>query len=290
MDLPEPRRFAIVYGINTYPPIVNSLTYPVADATSVRDMLASHGYIVQLRTESSATKAQLILDIASAAALVGPDDLLLFYYSGHGTQSTSQGVTREWILPYGSVDAATGSIIEGNAIYDAELGAMLGSLRTQRRVIIIDACNSGGFVGNTLEVDRTPPAFLRTTEGLTWSVIGKAVQYYMDYTRSPSTGISPYDSLVISAAGANEFSIETDGYRHGVFTYYLLQAPSSADLNGDGAVTAVETYAFVKAQLDRYWNPTAPISFWLDPSNPDPTLHDTFSPHVSGGAVDYVLF
>jgi hypothetical protein len=45
-------------------------------------------------------------------------------------------------------------------------------------------------------------------------------------------------------------------------------------------VTTLESYAFVKAGIDEYWN-----------ANPDVIANgQTFAPHISGGPVDFVLF
>jgi uncharacterized caspase-like protein len=290
LDYPQPKRYAIVYGVSIYQPgWSNNLTYPDIDAAAVRDMLSARGFD-EVKTRISTdllaerpSKANLQADIASLSAKVGPNDLVLFYYSGHGGQFDYQGDTREWIFPYGSVDVGpTYYTVLSNSIYDSELGTMLDVLPTKRRVVILDSCNSGGFMGSGLEADTVPPALSQHTTlagKVTPATIIRAIQNYAAFSSAGSEGISPYKALVIAAAGADESSYE-DGapYDHGIATYYLLKAPASGDLNGDGVVTVLETFALMKAGIDETWNSRYAGSGYV------------FSPHVSGGPIDLALF
>lgn len=286
VDYPQPRRFAIVFGINTYEN-GQDLAYPVADATSVGAMLIANGFAsadVKVMTEAAATKANLVAELASLASLMGPNDLFLFYYSGHGTTLAYEGADHEWILPRGSINAS-GQLIVSGAIIDTELGGMLDVLPTNRRVVILDSCNSGGFIGDGIEADLVPAELYRHTADagrITLATIGKAIQNYAAFSSADAAGaggISPYKALVFAASGAEEFSWEAGApYNHGIMTHFLLQSPASGDLNGDGVVTVLETFALVKAGIDETWN-------WVNAGT-----DAVFSPHVSGGPIDLVLF
>jgi len=291
LDYPQPKRYAIVYGVSEYQPgWTNNLTYPDLDAVAMNDMLVAEGFdqvTTRISTDALSdrpSKANLLLDIASLAATVGPNDLVLFSYSGHGGQSAYQSGTREWIFPYGSVDGGF-NIVLANSIYDSELGDMLDVLPTKRRVVILDSCNSGGFVGSGIEADTVPPQlFEHTAEAgrITPATIAKAIQNYAAFSSADAAGaggISPYKALVLAAAGADEYSWEAGTpYNHGILTHFLLESPGSGDLNGDGVVTVLETFALVKARIDQTWNFVNSGTIKV------------FAPHVSGGPIDLVLF
>ena len=226
------------------------------------------------------TKANIIADIQALSSVVGPNDTILIYFSGHGMMDTVEPPsTHQWFVPYQGVLSYPGGSIAGEpstSIRDDELGSYIAKLPTVRVVLVLDTCNSGGFIGNMLESDALPPVYTGAAPVVTPALIAAAVSNYTTFAASP-TGISPYNATVISAAGRDESSYE-DGppFSHGIMTYFLLKAVSSADLNHDGAVTALEAYAFIKAGIDKDWNAAVPT--------------ETFAPHISGGPVDFVLF
>jgi uncharacterized caspase-like protein len=58
--------------------------------------------------------------------------------------------------------------------------------------------------------------------------------------------------VILSASAANEVSVEKDEFKHGVFTYYLLEGLNGgADADGDGAVTMDEVYRYVSEKVPR---------------------------------------
>ena len=66
----------------------------------------------------------------------------------------------------------------------------------------------------------------------------------------------------LSAAGRDESCYEDapgGPFLHGIVTYYLLQAPWSADFNHDGHVTVGEAFSLVKAAIDQDWNGNAGV-------------------------------
>jgi len=298
------RRYAIVYGVTVYAPALPAgtypnLSYPALDAEEVAAMLVAEGYTVTSRwvdadgdlyvdgglvgpvaTHASEAPSESVLrsDLASLSATVGPNDQFVFFFSGHGMQDSTG--THEFFVPYGGI-IKIGSDYYGdevNSVRDDELGAYLTeSITTRRRVVILDTCNSGGFVGTSLEVDVTPDTTSVFFEPhFSLSTIAKAIAAYAEFTTSSSTSVSPREALVLSAAGAGESSYDDSGHAHGAMSWYLLKTAADGDLNGDGSVTVLEAFSLVKAGIEDNWNVEYPGS--------------AFTPHVSGGPVDFVLF
>jgi hypothetical protein len=304
------RRYAIVYGVSTYVSSLASnacnspnLTYPSADARDLTAMLEAGGYNVRSRwvdgsgnlyvdgtlvgdvssnAESAPTRDTLQSDLASLSSSIGSNDEFVFYFSGHGMQS-SDG-THEFFIPYGGIASLPcgpytfyyGS--EGTSVRDDELGSFLASdIGTSRRVCILDTCYSGGFISNALEVDTTPSTTSTTLKvGFSLATIATAVTNYASFTADSAAGVSAYDAQVLSAAGAGESCYDDSDHEHGAMTYYLLKIAEDGDLNGDGSVTVLEAFSLVKAGIEENWNVDYPSS--------------AFTPHISGGPVDFVLF
>ncbi len=262
-------RYAIVYGIADYTGVGNDLQYTDDDANDMAVLLTNQGYSVTLRT--SVTQAQLDTDFANARAQAGKDDLFLFFFSGHGGQDSQDQFSEP---PPG--DDADEYIVLSDAstdlfIIDNELGDLIASIPALKKLVIIDACNSGGFIGNKLEVDATPPDYSGTVD----SSLGQAISLWANFS-GEAYDISPYDALVISAAGEREFSWEAGvPYNHGIFTYFLLETPKYGDDNNDGYITVTEAYAYARSNIIQLLFPA-----------PD----TQYAPHVSGGPVDFVLF
>jgi len=310
-------RYTMAAGNGTGP----NLQFPDSDASAIYAVLKSNGYAITGRwvdgtgavwknnaltggfigspnydingtftdggsgIADAPTRSNIIADVQALANTMGPNDIVVVYFSGHGTQDTSVTPSREYFDPYQSVAYFANSQSPGyydnpsTSVRDDDLAAAFASISTPRKVLVLDTCNSGGFIGNQLEVDWTPPAYLGGASLVGPGTLIQAISNYASMQSSP-TGLSPYGAQVLSAAGRDESCYESGSpYFHGVMTYYLLQGlqGSQADLNHDGHVTVLEAFSYAKAGIEQNWNPNEPTGY-------------TFEPHVSGGPVDFVLF
>ena len=286
LDTTPPGGYAIVYGISLYDPefeegefLTLNLTYSNDDAIAVADMLEEAGYEVILRIDTQATLANLVSDIGDVSTRVGKEENFIFYFSGHGarlnitaddsagTEPDGRDILDEWIFLYGSIDDARLSDLDA-ALSDDQIVTLLDDVPTERKIIILDACNSGGFIGSEIEVDLTP----QDSDGEGGEKFLDAVRKYLAIPESEPVDIPSSEALVITAAGEQEDTYETGAYGHGVFTYHLLNSRREADGNNDGYITVGECVDYASAMIDAWW--TAP----------------SFVPRISGGPVDFVLF
>jgi uncharacterized caspase-like protein len=270
-------KFAIVYGVSDYEGAGYDLTYPDDDALAMQAMLTTQGYQVWMRTDAAATKANLLADVASAGALAGEQDLFVFYFSGHGGQF-GYGPEGEGGDNLNEYIFLRDSLSDLNLTFsDDQLVQAFAPIASRKKVIIIDACNSGGFIGNALEADGEPAALVEGSDGILERA-ATAIRLYANFDHENTADIPPWEALVLSAAGERDLSSEMGSpYNHGVFTYYLLAAEHEGDRDGDGLLTVTEAFAYTQDMINREWN-----YMYGFPS-------DVFSPHVSGGPVDYVL-
>jgi hypothetical protein len=276
-------KYAIVYGVADYEGVADDLIYPYQDAIAMEAMLSAQGYQVLMKTNSAATKANLDIDIGLVALAAKEEDLFVFYFSGHGTyyltgpEPAGGDNLTEYIL-------LRGSLGDPDLTYsDDELVDAFAPILARKKVVILDSCNSGGFIGNELETDGEPPSLVEGSDGILERA-AEAIRLYANFD-GDSADIPPWKAIVLSAAGEREFSYESpnkDGvgpeYYHGVFTHFLLKSEREGDLDRDGWVTVTEAFAYAQDMIYRAWN-----YGYGYPS-------DVFSPHVSGGPVDYVLF
>jgi|GEM_PF-1081726 len=146
--------YAILVGISDYL-YQHDLTYPVVETTALYEQLATiwgtdH---VTLITNDSATKSAVQYSIQNwLAPREDSDDVVLFYFDGHGGTDGSN----YYIAP-----ADSSLYTWSNDISDYELSNWLSGLDSSNVVVILDTCDSGGLVtdlASTSEVIMTSSA------------------------------------------------------------------------------------------------------------------------------------
>jgi len=283
---PEPPElYALVYGISDYS--TNPLTYTDDDARSIAQKLNEKGYTVHLRLNNgvgsypyaasfeAATKTQLYTDFSLIVPQIDEDDILLIYFSGHGGQYSGTDPDEDQFADSSGEALLFYPGTAGSDLSDNDFYRLLSGSDIVKKVVIIDACNSGGFIGREYDFDALHPAYSDEDDQLD-GIMSSSLDAFFS---SGSADIRPSNAIVLSAAGEREVSWETGSYGHGVFTYALLNAFENADYNGDDFIDTGEVYKYACDFIDTYWNNAVPDDEEFQ-----------FMPHISGGAVDYLLF
>ena len=241
---------------------------------AMRDLLEDQGFQVTTQIDDAATTVQLGIDFISLDGATTIDDLFVFYFSGHGGQ-TAPGTN-------GGTESTPNSDSEEEfiALYDTdliddELADLVRGVFCVRKVVILDACYSGGFIGNSLEADTIPPNYSENGSNGLFATLSDAIYLYANF-QDYGSDIPPAEALVIAASGEQDVAYETDG--NGVMTRYLLESATQADLNFDRCITVSESYFYIYRNIVKHFNTVYGAS------------GHAFFPDVSGGPVDYVLF
>jgi hypothetical protein len=149
---------AFLIGVGTYKHLpyitgkgekLDNLRGPANDVQKIKDLLVS-GYhfspdnILVLKDQEATREA--IISHFNQWLVKGtkPGDLVLFYYSGHGTRIPRADGFYKAICPYDTLLKAK-NIPISKLILDDELGDLLGKLRGREVVVIMDSCHSGGM-------------------------------------------------------------------------------------------------------------------------------------------------
>jgi hypothetical protein len=144
-------RYALMVGIDNYQGIGNSLRGPVADARLTGRMLVErYGFnpanVVYI-TDRESTREHIIEAFQRHLGQAGPDGVAVFYYSGHGMQfNANVALTGDMDPEPTGVDQALymwSADGRGGMLLDDEIGYLASRLRTDRALIISDACFSG---------------------------------------------------------------------------------------------------------------------------------------------------
>jgi hypothetical protein len=191
--------YALVIGIDDYPPPLPRLQTAVADVRAVSSVLNErYGFQVQLLLDREATRAHILDAITRYRNTLSANDSLLIYYAGHG-YSDHEADKAYW-LP-----ADADSSFSANRIIADDLTTGVRVLPARHVLVISDSCYSGGLT-------RDADAPVRS--GGQEAFINRMLR-----SRSRTLMASGGDEPVSDAG--------TDG--HSVFAYAVLRALERTD-------------------------------------------------------------
>jgi hypothetical protein len=229
--------FAAVIGISKYKN-VHSLKYADNDADEFHNYLTSNlkipGKNIYKITNEEATLKNMrdILGI-NLRKLAGKDDTVIIYYAGHGSMELDSNIDdgdgyEKYLMPY---DADLNSLYSTAMPMD-EIKRIFQRIQADRIIFIVDSCYSGASGGRSLTAINKS------------SHRGDPSDRYLER-------LSTVKGRVILTAGkANEVSIERDDLKHGIFTFYLLEAlKGNADMNGDQMISLQEAYEYISRKV-----------------------------------------
>ena len=172
----QPRLRALLVGVSRYDNLPERLWLhgPPNDIVLMRDTLLSRGFAadrVTVLAESGGSgrpvRAAILGELDQLADTAAPQDLILLYFSGHGSQqpdddppATAEPDGMDEIFLPADVGQWSGSVgkVE-NAIVDDEMGARIATMRRRGAFVwlVADSCKSGNLmraVPAEGEVDR----------------------------------------------------------------------------------------------------------------------------------------
>ncbi|QBD82936.1 caspase family protein [Ktedonosporobacter rubrisoli] len=205
-------KWAVLVGINQYEDVLSygQLKVCVQDATSLFTTLnkgkfkTEQMYLLTDHTSLIPSRERILTTLELIAQATEPDDLLLFYFSGHGRLEEGES----YLIPRNGTASVRYTGIALSSIKSIMLAA-----QARAKVIILDACHSG----TTLQAKGKP--FM-------------SEEFINDVFRD-AEGLA-----IISSCQQGQLSYEWPEKQCSVFTYYLLEAlQGRAKLQENGLIT-----------------------------------------------------
>ncbi len=260
--------WAVVAGVADYENI-NDLEFTDDDARDFKEVLLAYGVPedhIMLLIDAQASKEGIRSAIQWMAENASPEDITIFFFSGHGTNGPDEEPIDEddgydeYICPYDmTYDLST-------AIRDDELSSWIFALPNP--IVILDTCYSGGMI-RVLTEGLTSKFF--NIPGVSSPQVSSPDGMAQDLLRVRSKDLYEIPGCVVLAAtSADETGFEDFFLEHGVFTYFLLESggwspegittpgPADADSNGNLSVTEVFQYTqprVIQYELENYGEP-----------------------------------
>lgn len=170
---------------------------------------------LRLLIDEEATHENIMTGLDEIFSQAGPNDLVLFYFSGHGLNGS--------FLPI-DFDGYN------NKISHEEIAAQFNKCKAKYKLCLADACHSGSLIA--------------MRSGETEQVL---TQYYASLAKSVA------GTALIMSSKSDETSLESAGLRQGVFSHFLIRGlKGEADKNSDKVVSVQEIYDFVYRNVRDY--------------------------------------
>ncbi|MCB9434480.1 MAG: caspase family protein [Ardenticatenaceae bacterium] len=231
--------YALLVGIDRYPAPVRSLNGCVNDITHFKSFLSGRvssengvpKVSIRTLTNEQATRPNVIAAWRTHLQKAGPEDVALFYYSGHGSQQPSPPEFWGTLEPDNLDETLVcyDSRTTGWDLADKEMGQLIVEVaeRDPHIVVILDCCHAGT---GTRHADGEAVARRIPTDQRKRSLADFIVNF--DQARGVSSRNGQFVSLpqgkhvVLSACRPNELAQETQlgGEKRGVFSWYLLDS------------------------------------------------------------------
>ena len=203
------KTFVVSVGIADYSEIAD-LRFTENDVSTFNGIMNRYDAEITTLLGCEATHSNIIQKIRYVSAFAKENDTFIFFFSGHGYEGG-----------FCCYDMRANSYIGG--ISYQEIQILLRNCRAGRKVVIADACFSGG-----LSKQRT---------ALTVQAVQKS------------------NLLFFLSSQFDETSIELPNGPNGLFTYVLETGLNgTADSNGDNKITYQEIYNFVYENVSNFTN------------------------------------
>ncbi len=213
---------ALLIAIEDYSNVAGVYSLPGcnADLQAVRESLQKSFDFppenIRTLVDQAATKANILEAINNLATLARPDDAVVIYYSGHGTQ----------VPDYPGEDETTDNLDEVLVTYDFDfnkanetwlrddhLQASLAMIKTKRVLVILDSCHAGTGTRGSAVAKGVDFGFAASIGG------GRQDTNPFDLKQGDQSG-----HILLSSCAANETAamILSDGKRRSLFTMAML--------------------------------------------------------------------
>jgi WD40 repeat protein/uncharacterized caspase-like protein len=238
--------YALVIGTSDYKGTTLDLKFPDSDASAYRDMLQASGSglfgnRMQIKLLSTAkgsslpTKTAIRNALLEFAAKAEPKDVLLVYFSGHGTAWPENSPSSQFY--YLSVDNENFDLDNPAnrklAIAQDSLQAWIRGVKARKRILILDACNSGEIV----------KALDEGSKGSTLS---------SDQRRALERMKDRAGFFVLASSSADKKSYEDPRFGHGLLTYSLLNnMPKVAALDKNNFIDVGKLFQEVREDVPK---------------------------------------
>jgi formylglycine-generating enzyme required for sulfatase activity len=220
------KKIALLIGVSEYEPGLNQLPGAVNDVDGMQRVLANpemggfaENEIIVLKNPQPQIMREAIEKLFASRQ---KDDLLLFYFSGHGIKDDAGRL----YLSTRATRKEKSGLVKSTSIEANFLHGNINESKSQRQVIILDCCFSGA--------------------------IAQGMSVKDDGNVDVQQQLGGKGRAILTSSTSTQYSFEQEGSEFSVYTRYIIEGieKGAADKDGDGYISVDELheYASVKVQ------------------------------------------
>jgi hypothetical protein len=243
--------YALVIGIANYPyvrPLPETVLKDARDVAGLLEQSDRAAYVpdnVKLILDTDATKKGILDGLAWLASCAKGGSTAVFYYSGHGGRFDDGPNMGNYLIPFDTRLNA----VKDTAISSDELTTALRAINSDRLVVLLDACHSGG-TGEAKAIDITA----KDLDSNALVLKGGLDQKIYDQL-SQGAG-----RAIFASSKSSEVSYVLPGASNSLFTQTLLEALNGKSRQrGDGLLRLFDVVEYVWEQVPARYPQQHPI-------------------------------
>jgi hypothetical protein len=211
-------RWALIIGIGAFSDkSIEPLRYTTSDAQSFQDALLDPkiGHFKAANVHSlmndQATRKNIMIQLNWLARSAGPDDMVVVYVATHGSSRDVDTADVNYIITH-DTEIGPGQNPDPDTLFATALpmmdiaNAVATRVKARRAAIFLDTCYSGNAASKNVKL---------IAPGIASSAPSAAT---LDHIKQGA------GRMVFAASGTEEESLESDALKHGLFTYFLVEA------------------------------------------------------------------
>jgi metacaspase-1 len=250
---------ALLVGVGKYLNPANNLPGIDLDLERMRETLRLMGFEDrQMHTlmDEQATSTKVIAEMTSwLTSGVQPDDRVVFYFSGHGSQipdaKKADGVDEVLVTHDMRFTRVNGQASLAGVLADVKIGELLAKIPSKNIWVVVDSCHSGTITRSFSMSNRSLGSGPVYVKSLTYPgmPIRKRTAVSRDLTRAPIAGVN---YVTLTAAADDERAIGTSN--GGIFTIGLTEAIKRLSTEGKSITVnglRKETADYIAAKVDK---------------------------------------
>ncbi len=218
-------KIALLIGVSEYNHGLNPLPCAVKDVEAMQRVLVNPEMGGFALSDIKVLKNPQANDIAYAIyhlfADRQKDDLLLFYFSGHGLKDDRGKL----YLSSCGTKKLNGKLVTPSAVAATILHDNMNECRSQRQVIILDCCFSGA--------------------------IAQGMRVKDDGSVNVQEQLGGKGRAILTSSSSTQYSFEQEGSELSIYTRYLVEGieKGAADKDGDGWISVDELHDYASSKV-----------------------------------------